>query len=469
MMQKLQYRGILLAAAAMVLCGCAEKVDKNVTWPEWASRPIIENPIISTSDGKTEITAGEIVNFKAAIHDDYNELRSYGVVVKYGDNVVFSRTGEISGNKAAVEFDFIMPFAANLDNGGFYPEVTVSSKNVAGGEYSTRIPRDRNISVNRPASPSKLFVVDENGAMFPLEKAEGSLVYNTTEGTDLTSLGKKIFIAEKVSGGRPDFSGVVWGMENGKIAVVGDGGSGIDVPDTEGFGFKKFGFDTYSFSLNKLVNLTVVVDKAAMESVSQSGVNYFAKEKVRLVKDCEVTFEGFGELKSMLQSDRFEILSENSAKFTGHSAEWSFWFDTDTGWMILNYAVFNTSDQVWITGLKACFPLGNDDSTHDLKYLDGDGKVRYATLAAVKDVSGDFSLLVYLKDDYTIQPFRWVKWSTTVEMTSMTPETASITDGIFIRPGSDFKPGVYKIRLHFTREPDKNGDGSKADVYVTAI
>ena len=217
------------------------------------------------------------------------------------------------------------------------------------------------------------------------------------------------------------------------------------------------------------MNLTVVVDKAAMESVSQSGVNYFAKEKVRLVKDCEVTFEGFGELKSMLQSDRFEILSENSAKFTGHSAEWSFWFDTDTGWMILNYAVFNTSDQVWITGLKACFPLGNDDSTHDLKYLDGDGKVRYATLAAVKDVSGDFSLLVYLKDDYTIQPFRWVKWSTTVEMTSMTPETASITDGIFIRPGSDFKPGVYRIRLHFTREPDKNGDGSKADVYVTAI
>ena len=70
MMQKLQYRGILLAAAAMVLCGCAEKVDKNVTWPEWASRPIIENPTISTSDGKTEITAGEIVNFKAAIHDD---------------------------------------------------------------------------------------------------------------------------------------------------------------------------------------------------------------------------------------------------------------------------------------------------------------------------------------------------------------------------------------------------------------
>lgn len=460
----LKYMAVPVLAA--LVCGCAEKVDKNVTWPEWASRPIIENATVS-ADGKTAITAGENVRLKVHIYDDFNELESWSLSIKYGNNIVFEKTVGLSGNDEEVDFEFVMPFAAGLDEGGFYPEVTIASRNVAGGEYSTRIPRDRNVSVNRPAAPSSLTVIDEKGNSFFLERSGSTLVYDTPEGTDLSKLGTKVFIAEKVSGGKPDFSGNVWGTVDGVISIIGEGGDAISVPDSEGYGFKRFGFDTYGFVLDKLVDLTVDVDKGAMEAYSQSGVNYLAKEKVHLVKDCEVRFTGFGELSSMLQSDRFEILDPGTAKFTGHSADWSFWFDTETGWMILNYAVFNTSDQVWITGLKACFPLGDDDSTHDLKYLDGDGKVRYATLAAVKDGSGDFSILVYLKDDYTIQAYRWIKWSTTVDMTSMTPETASIVDGIYIRPGSDFESGLYEIRLHFTKDADNNGDGSKAEVYVT--
>lgn len=456
-----------ISAAAALLCGCAEKIDRNVDWPEWASRPVIENAEVS-ADGKTSITAGETVRLKVRISDSYNALKSWGLKVRYGDNVVIDKTYEISGNEEQIDMEFVMPFAALLEDGGFYPEVTVSAGNVAGGEYSTRIPRDRNVSVNRPAAPASLSVTDGKGNVFRLERSGSTLTYSTPEGTDLSSLGSEIYISEKVSGGKPDFSGIVWGLSDGKISVIEEGGDAIKVPDSEGYGFKKFGFDTYGFVLDKLVDLTVDIDRGAMEAVSQSGVNYLAKERIHLVKDCEVRFAGFGDLKAMLQTDRFEILSETSAKFTGHSADWSFWFDSETGWMILNYAVFNTSDQVWITGLKACFPLGDDNSTHDLKYLDGDGKVRYATLAAVKDEDGDFSILVYLKDDYTIQPFRWVKWSTTVEMTSMTPETATTVDGIFIRPGSSFQPGLYEIRLHFTKEADKGGDGSRAEVYVTS-
>lgn len=452
-------------AISFMVCGCAEKIDKNVTWPQWASRPLIENAEI-TAGGRTAITAGESVNLKVTIRDSYNELKNWKISVKYGDNLVFEKENAISGNEAVIADTFVMPFAAKLDEGDFYPEITISSKNVAGGEYSVRIPRDKNLMVNRPKAPASLSVVDESGNIFILNKTEGKLSYETSS---VTNLGKKIYIAEKIIGGKPDFSGIVWGSKNGKISVIENGGDAIDVPDSGGYGFKTFGFDSYSFSIDKLVNFTIKINKDEMESVSQSGVNYYAKENVNLIKDCEVSFTGFGNLASMLQSDRFEILSDNSAKFTGHSTKWSFWFDTETGWMILNYAIFNTSDQLWITGLKSCFPLGNDDSTHDLKYLDGDGKVRFATLAAVKDESGDFSILVYLKDDYTIQPFRWIKWSTTVKMVSMTPETASITDEIFIRPGSNFKPGVYNLKFHFTKNADKNGDGSAAEVYVTAL
>ena len=456
--------------AVFALIGCEDKVNKDVTWPEWASRPLIEDASV-TANGKTGIVAGESVKFSAKINDDYNELKSWSLTVKYGDNTVVSHEAALSGNDAEIEYEFVMPFAANLDDGGFYPEVSVSANNVAGGENSTRLSRDRNISVSRPAAPASLLLVDENGKQFPLVKTS-DFVYSTASGTDLTALGTKVYVTEKVSGGKPDYSGYVWGMSDGKISVLRDNSEGdaITVPDTEGYGFSKFGFNIYSFKIDKLVGLTVHLDKDALESQTQSGVTYLSLEEVRLVQDCEVTFSGFGALDKMLQSDRFEILSDTSAKFTGHSANWSFYYDTDTGWMILNYAVFNTSDQLWVTGLKACFPLGNDSSEHELKYLDGDGKVRYATLAAVKDSEGDFHIRIYLKDEYAIQLYRWVKWSTLVEMTSMTPETAAISaDGVYIRPGSNFKAGVYELRVHFTKEADSGGDGSKAEIYVTAL
>lgn len=458
------------AAAVFALAGCEDKVNKDVTWPEWASRPLIEDASVSAG-GKTEIVAGESVKFSAHVYDNYNELKSWSITVKYGDNTVVSKEASLSGNDATVEFEFVMPFAANLSDGGFYPEVSVSAKNVAGGENSTRISRDRNISVSRPASPASLVLVDENGRQFSLVKTS-DFVYGTASGTDLTKLGARVYVAEKVSGGKPDYSGYVWGVSDGKISVLEDSSKGeaIAVPDSEGYGFSRFGFNIYSFEIDKLVNLTVSLDKDALESQTQSGVTYLAKENVHLVQDCEVTFSGFGALDKMLQSDRFEILSDSSAKFTGHSANWSFYYDTDTGWMILNYAVFNTSDQLWVTGIKACFPLGNDGSAHELKYLDGDGKVRYATLAAVKDSEGDFRIRLYLKDEYALQLFRWVKWSTTVSMTSMTPETASVSsDGIFIRPGSAFKAGVHELRVRFTRQADAGGDGSEAEIYITAI
>ena len=462
----IKYLCALSLLALVSLTGCEDKVDKNVTWPVWASRPLIENATVSAGS-KTEITAGEQVNFSAHIYDNYNALKSYTLQVKYGNNEVFSKTETLSGNEVNLDIDFVMPFAANLDGGGFYPEVSISASNVAGGENSTRVSRDNNVSVSRPESPASLTLIDENGKLFPLVKSSDYL-YSTAEGTDLSSLGTKIYIAEKVASEKPDYSGYVWGYADGKISVLSSEGDAIAVPSSEGYGFRKFGFNIYSFEIDKLVNLTVNLDKSAMESLSQSGVTYLAKEKVQLVTDCVVTFTGFGKLEKMLQEDRFEILDDTSAKFTGHNAVWSFFYDSDTDWMILNYAVFNTSDQLWVTGAKACFPLGDDNSEHELKYLDGDGKVRYATLAAIKDSDTDYHILVYLKDGYVIQPFRWVKWSTTISMTTTTSETAAITDNIFITPGSNFTPGLYWIYFHITKACDAGGDGTEAEISVVA-
>jgi len=425
---------------------------------------VIEDAEISAG-GRKSIIAGETVKFHARIHDDFNELKEYSLTIKYGENTVFEKTVPVSGNEVTVDMDFVMPFAARLDSG--YPEVSVSAVNSENGSSLQRLPNDRNVSVLRPDSPDVLYLVGTNGKYAVLEKAADDYSYVTADSDKIASVGDSFYIAEKLNGNSPDFSAPVWGGSDGKLIVMESEGKPVRMPDSSGKGFKRFGFNIYSFKLDKMVDYTVVIERSRMEEMEQSGVNYLARESVELVRDCEVRFEGFDDLEAMLQPDRFVIVDGKTAKFTGHTRKWNFYYYADDNWMIVNYEFFNEPGQVWVTGERACFPLGNDDTAHELKYLDGDGKVRFATLSAVQDEDGVFSIAVYLKKDYVIQLFRWVKWSTTVSMVSKTPETAKITDDkIFIRPGSDFKPGLYLLEIGLTSDADAGGDGSKADISI---
>lgn len=455
---------ILMLPFLLSSVSCEDKVDKDVTWPEWASRPIIED--MSVTAPTSEILAGETVNFTARIHDEFNDLKSYSLQVKYGNNIVFTKEEALEGNTAVIDMDIVMPFAANIDAGGFYPEISLTVVNVENGTATKRVSNDSNVSVLRPASPAKLYLVDNTGKTFELSKGEG-YVYSTSS-QDLAGIGESFYIAVKLDGTSPDFSDYVWGSVDGNTAIVSAGGESIRTPDSAGKGFKSFGFDTYSFEIEKLVNYSVTLDKNEMPTQEQGGVTYLTKENVELIRDCEIIFEGFDDLKSMLQPDRFQPLSANTAKFTGHTQNWSIYYDTNDNWLIVDYAINNTSGQLWVTGTKACFPLGNDETVNELNYLKGDGKDRYATLAAVRDDNGDFSILVYLKEGFALQLFRWIKWSTTVNMTSLTPEYASVTDdSIYIMQGTDFIPGVYMLEVHITEEANANGDGTAADISLS--
>ncbi len=465
-MRKIFSLAIACGMALLSLASCSDRVDKNLVWPQWASRPVIEDAEIS-ADGRQSVTAGESVKLHARIHDDFCELKEYSIRVKSAGNTVVDNTVNVSGNEVVIDMDLVIPFSPLMESG--YPEVSISAVNSNNGTASVRLANDRNVSVARPAAPEKLYLVGTNGKTVTLDKSEvNKYLYSTDSADRIASVGDSFYVAEKIKGNAPDFSGFVWGLSgNGDAIVIADGGKPFKMPDSSGMGFKKLGFDLYTFKVDKMINHTVVVDRSRMTEMEQSGVNYLAMERAGLMRDCEVVFEGFGELGSMLQADRFEIIDSKTAKFTGHTTDWNIYYDVDDNWMIVDYSVFNTAGQIWVTGQKACFPLGGDDTVHELKYLDGDGKVRFATLAAVKDENGVYSCLLYLKADYTVQLYRWIKWSTTVSMTSLTPETAKITDDkIYIRPGSNFVPGVYLLEIVITADADAGGDGSKAEISV---
>lgn len=463
-MKKLLFNIFAIASVLFLSASCEQAVDKNVAWPEWASRPVVSEMAVTASSAR--VVAGETVHFFAKVSDSYNDLKEYTLEIKYGSGIVFSETRPVSGSEAVIDMDFEMPFAANLDDGEFYPEVSLTVVNVVNGKVVKRVANEDNVPVTRPSIPDILYIVDNQGGKFVLEKKDGYL-YNVAAGTDLSSLGTSFRIASKVNGSAIDYSGIVWGYKDGRLSVVKEAGdNAIPTPDNAGFGFKELGIDAYSFQLSKLINFKYVLDIDALDDTEESQVKYKSVEPVKLYRDCEVEFVGFGDLASMLQPDRWEILSSTTAKFTAQTSSWGFYYSVSDGWLVMNERPWNVPDQVWITGIKACFPLGNDASEHEFKYLEGDGKSHTASFSMVRGDDGIFRCLVYLKNDFALQLYRWVKWSSVVSMESATPKIAKVNDLIYIAPGDEFSPGVYMVTCEFVNEGNNSGDGATAVISI---
>lgn len=457
----------LTLVSALLTMSCKPEVNKDLVWPEWASRPVIQNASLISLDGQKTVVAGQRVTYSADVSDEYNELLSYSLTVKYGSSVVWETEEAISGSEFHINKEFNMPFAPNLEDGGYIPEVTLKVVNVKNGSFSQRLNMDYNVTVTRPVLPGTLYILDNKGNKFALTGTGKDFNYILSEDADLSVLGESFHIVEKSSGNSPDFSGLVWGDVNGKLAVVNEA-SPYASPSSEGYGFKRMEFSAFTFELNKVVNLSYKLKKEDMEVEDHGGVTYYCLKNVKLVKDCEFVFDGFGDLESFLQPDRFQILDDKTAKFTGHTAVWSVYYDSADNWLIVNYAVNNTTNQIWVTGENACYPLGDDSTENSFKYLDGDGKTRYATLSALRHDAEHYSCLLYLKEDYHLQLYRYMKWSTVMSMKSLTPETATITDdGVYIKASSDFTPGVYMLDIYITEEMNSVGDGCKADISIT--
>jgi len=461
------FRNIFTVAfTAMLALACEDKVDKNVTWPEWASRPIIGGVEVVAADERASIVAGNKVYIKADVKDEYNELAEYSINVIYSGKTVYQEKVTISGNTLNLDKEITMPFAPGLLETGLYPEVSLTVRNIVNGLATTWVKQEDNVLVTRPQLPASLYLVDNGGKVIELKKSK-DYNYESEAGADL-SIGTSFRIAEKVSGTSVDPTGIVWGTVDGNISTGSADISAIATPSTDNKGFKTIGFDTYDFKIRKLINHTVTLNKAELGQIEQSGVQYYAMERVELPADCEVVFEGFGDLKTMLQPDRFEIMSSNSAKYTGNSGSWSFYYDVPDHWMILNNSDFHGAGQLWVTGEKACFPLGNDGTENNLKYIEGDGKVRFATLSLPKDEKGVFYILLYLKKDYVLNFYSGLAWGKIVEVSVSDTKYAVVTENngkmTGVRPGTDFTPGVYMLRATMVTPPSADGTGAEVSL-----
>lgn len=435
-------RNIITVFATTLFFSCA---DNNVTppdaWPEWPSLPQIESPQLRGLNGETTVSAGDRVRFTATVTDNYNDLASYTLEFKAGETIIASKNGTLSGSSAQIEFETIMPFGAYFSEGG-YPEVSLSVVNVVNVTATLTLADKDNVNIVRPETPSHLYIVDNNGAVFTLDRMGESYLFKST--TSLSTLGTSFKIATKVTpNNQIDYSEIVWGLSGSNIVVVNEASAtSIDTPNSEGHGIKSISFDMYSFNLTKLVDYTVTFNMATMTVTPKGGINYLYTDAT-MVQDCEVEFENFDRSPmAIVRPDLFTDFEGNTARFVGPSRVWRAFYNQDKGFFYFQ-TNNNEADLLWLTGAGGGFPLPPYAATFDWFGTEPHGYFSFLRTGA-----DTFSMLLYLAEGFVLQPYRMVSWGTVLSWNSTTPQFFKVNpnnDGV---PGPEFTPGVYQLTVN---------------------
>lgn len=212
---------LVVVFTGLLMLSCEAK-DYNApdTWPEWPalSVPTIENAVLTGLTGQTEITAGDLVKFTAHISDEANDLVSYELKILFGDKVLVQKEEQISGRSFDIDIQTKIPLSPGLQNGE-RPVITIKVVNALASSFTEiTLDDEHNVIVNRPVI-DKLYIVDDLGNVFELNKVGTSELFQTSD--DLTGLGNSFKIAEKIKNeNQIDYAGLVWGVKDNQVLVI---------------------------------------------------------------------------------------------------------------------------------------------------------------------------------------------------------------------------------------------------------
>ena len=440
--------------SSFLLFSCAEDdINKPKEWPEWPtpSKPKIENATLRGLNGETEVAAGGVVKFTAQISDEYNDLVSFQLLVTMDGAEILNLSKELSGRSVTIEEEATLPFVAGFQNG--HPQVTIKATNsLAGNAAELTLGESAGVTVTRPQTPSKLYLVDDLGTVFEMDKVNASETdYKfRTNALELPGIGTHFKIAEKLSNNRPDYSGLVWGYVDGKIGVVTDQtSSSIPTPRVGSYTLENISFDMLSFLTDKTLTYSIDIDRSRFSDI---GGNYIQFD-VTLVESAKINFVGFGnDVTNMLRPDFFKEISGAKAKFDGISVAYNLKYNTQTGFLYLERLrdVFYP-DVMYIVGTGAGFPRKPYVAT-----LTWDFSYPHQWYFFKKVGDSTFEAIVYLDQTMGFKFFRgygWAQEENTKDRYTVEPAKIVTRSGQGdLIPGSEFKSGLYTIHIDKAQE-----------------
>lgn len=447
---------IIVCLSIFTFSSCEKTIDRPDQWPDWPniSQPKIENAKLTGPNNESSINAGQSFKFTAYISDIYNDLVSMDLTISINNRIVFQEEVPLTGKEADVHIQGHLPFIANF-TGPAVPVVKLTAiNNEVGGKTEMILPEEDNITVNRPQTPDKLYVVDNLGQVFELFPIEG-LEHDFITNDDLSDFGQSFKIAEKLSGGNKiDYTGTVWGTKDGEIISIGDeSGSPILVSSSEKV--KKIAFNTYSFIVSGAAP-AIIIDKGDFIVSTYEG---YKSLNLSLSKGDELEFVGFGDdVSGILRPDFFINISENKANFDGQAGEYTLHYNESNGFVYIENPAKTFPDALWMDGTGLGFPQSPYIATSEWGW---DKPTDY--IFCKKTAEGVFEAVIYISPGFGFKFFTRKGWESSeypeykahnftvtpselIQPHKWTPETWDGNGDL--TPGSAFTPGVYKIEIN---------------------
>ena len=437
---------IIIFFMSLVLASCAKEDIPRPEWPEWPtlSAPKIENAVLRGTAGEEVVPAGGTIKFSADISDEGNDLVSYQLLITMDEAEILNISHPLSGRSAKIEEEAVLPFVAGFQTGHLTVTIRVSNA-LASSTTELTLDDAASVSVVRPETPNKLFLVDNVGHVFEMDKVGGEEFGFRTNTTDLANIGSQFKIAEKLINNEPDYNGLVWGYKDGKISVVQEASeASIPTPSVGTYILENISFDIFSFLRDYTLTLTININAANFYSI---GGNY-TQFDVNLIENAKINFIGMGSnISNVLRPEFFKTISTTQAKFTGPTALYNLKYNLGNHFLYLERPrdVFYP-DVMYIVGTGAGFPRPPYVATlaWDFAYPH-----QWFFFKKIGDTS--FEAILYLDNTMGFKFFRGYGWAQeedtknkyTIKSTSIITRNGA---GDLVA-GSDFQPGVYRIKI----------------------
>ncbi len=438
---------ILFLFLSLLVVSCGNKDILRPEWPEWpmSSAPKIENAILRGIEGEEIMPAGGTVRFSADVSDENNDLVSYQLLITMDDAEILNIAKPLSGRSAKIEQEAVLPFVAGFQTGRLTVTIKVSNA-LANTTTELKLDESASIEVVRPQTPPKLYLVDNQDQVFEMVKSMGEEFGFYTHAADLADIGANFKIAERVVDGAPDYSGLVWGYSEGKIAVVSDAAAEpIPTPSAGNHTLENISFDMLSFRLDQMLTLTIDVNMANFFDI---GGDYKQLD-VSLVENAKVNFVGMGaEINKSLRPEFFKPVSGNTAKFTAPTALYNLKYHTTRKLLYLERPrdVFYP-EVMYIVGTGAGFPQQPYAAT-----LAWDFAYPHQWFFFKKTGETSFEAVLYLDNTMGFKFYRgygWAQEEDTKNNYSVGPANIITRNGAGdLVPGPDFQPGVYRVHIN---------------------
>jgi len=375
----------------------------------------ISSPEISSANiTPATFTFGDTITLTATLSDPETPLATLDINIIANNQSIFSQTVQVGGNSNEINLQIPVPLVNNLSDNADV-KVILTLKNTLKGEIGQEID---GLTGKRPYF-AQLYLVEDNGTVYTLTPKSGNKDQYDA-GSIVLPKSFSYRIAQKITpDNQIDYSGMVWGNNNGQIRLVNETGSSafayVNGDYTTGFVFDDFAF-----------------------TVALNGANYMPGDLLFDNFENPVTINGedFNKLSVSLQNgqiltvfpidavynvDFFERTGANTVKFLGETGSYDLYYSAMRKIVIAGVANPAYPDYLLMAGQGIGYPAKVSGITIEHTGWGFDNVMEYILFRKIADNVFQGTVMIHsLVDAWAFKPFKNTGWGGEIQANTVT-------------------------------------------------